>query len=306
MALKKGLGKGLGALIEPAAQSTRPKNLEVDSQITPESEAISTLKEKHGVVSIDINKVEPNKDQPRKFFEQETLKELANSISEYGIIQPLLVKDEGSYFSIIAGERRWRAARIAGVSEVPAIIKDYNPAEVLQVALIENIQRQDLNPIEEAECFKRLRDDFFFNQEEIAAKISKSRNTVSLSLSLLNLDSRVQNFLSDGKLTVSHGKHLLQIEDGETQFEVSEHIIEQDLSVSQTTKYIKDLLNNKDSEKEVLEVKKTKENPYIHVEKQFEHILGTKVQIKKKKIEIEFYSEEELDRILCMIKKIEE
>lgn len=296
MALKKGLGKGLGALIDNASQSTKP------AEPSNNIENNTTTETKSGTIEVDINKVEPNKDQPRKYFDQEALEELATSISEYGIIQPILVKDEGSYYSIIAGERRWRAARIAKITTVPVIIKDYNPVEILQVALIENIQRMDLNPIEEAECFRRLRDDYFFNQEDIAKKLGKSRNSISQSLSLLNLDSRVQNFVSEGKLSSGHGKNLLQIDDVNEQFDISEHIIENQLSLKDAAEYIKKY--NEDLTKVEEKTVPVKENPYEFAQKEMEHILGTKVNVKKKKIEIEFYSEEELDRLLTMIKRL--
>ncbi len=296
--IKKGLGKGLNALISSNSQES--------------DEYVNDTIEKSGVVEIDINMIEPNKQQPRKYFDQEALIELSESLKDFGIIQPIVVKKEGDYYSIIAGERRWRAARIAKMEKIPVIIKDYNDAQMLQIALIENLQRQDLNPIEEALCYKRLADEFFYSQENIAQKVGRSRNSISYSLSLLNLDKRVQNFLAEGKLTSGHARFLFQIKDNNKQFEFSEKIIEEGLSVRETERIIKLFLDNLDSSKNENETK-TNENkpisPYKSVEADLKSILGTKVNIKdgknKGKIEIEYYSPDELDRILGIFKKIE-
>lgn len=285
---KKGLGKGLSALI--------------DTEVA---------RDNNGIIEIDINKIEPNKQQPRKYFDEEALQELAASITSYGIIQPLILKEENGYFSIIAGERRWRAARIANKATVPAIIKDYSETEALQIALIENLQRKDLNPIEEASCYKRLIDEFFFSQDDVAAKVGKSRNAISYAVGLLNLDSRVQDFIVDGRLSPGHGRVLLGVKDLDTQFSMSERIIEDDLSIRITQKLVKahhELLQQRQEEDTTAAVKQPVVTSFVNVENLLKDILGTKVNIRdgKKKglIEIEYYSHDELDRLLLLLKKI--
>ncbi len=288
--MKKGLGKGINALISSAP---------VINKFDTESDGKKT-----GVIEIDINKIEPNFNQPRKYFDHESLEELAESLKIHGIIQPLLVKDEGDFYSLIAGERRWRAARIAKLTTVPVIIKEYNEIETIEVALIENIQREDLNPIEEAECYQRLIDDFFFTQEDIAKKIGKNRSTISNFLSLLELDSRVKNFIKEGKISSAHGKVLLKIEDPEMQFNFCENFIENKFSVRQAEEYLNDVFEEKKIDK--TKTKNTKPLIYKPLEKDLKEIFGTKVNIrngkKKGKIEIEYYSDEELDRIINIMK----
>jgi ParB family chromosome partitioning protein len=287
MSGKKALGKGLAALI------SQPGSVAENGMST-------------NVTEIDIRKIEPNRQQPRKHFEEESLRELAESIKQYGIIQPLIVKEEdGGFFSIIAGERRYRAARIARLETVPVVVKDYNESETLQVALIENIQRQDLNPIEEALCFKRLIDEYFFTQENIAEKISKSRSMVSNALSLLNLGPRVQNLLAEERIPASHARVLLRVKDADVQFLLAEKVIEDNLSIRELEKLIVQYAN----EAEVPEKVAGKNKPdavYRHIEDDLKQILGTKVNIKdgknKGRIEIEYYSPEELDRLLGMFK----
>jgi ParB family chromosome partitioning protein len=289
--LKKGLGKGINALI-----STPISNISAESE----------EQQKSGAVLVDINKIEPNLNQPRKFFDNESLAELAESIKSYGIIQPLLVKDEGAYFSLIAGERRWRAARIAKLTEVPVIIKDYNEVDTIQVALIENIQREDLNPIEEAECYQRLMDEFFFTQEDIANKIGKSRSLISTFLNLLNLDDRVKNFIAEGKISATHGKLLLQVTDSEKQFSVCENFIENKMSARQAEEYIQIINNPPKFEIKKVKVEINPKDKYKNIETDLKSLLGTKVNIKdgksKGKIEIEYYSNEELDRLIMILK----
>lgn len=292
MSAKKGLGKGLDALI---TQGHTPE--------LPDSTTVMS-----GIIEIDINKVEPNRQQPRKYFEEESLAELAVSIEQYGIIQPLIVKEENNgLYSIIAGERRWRAARIAKMAAVPVIIKDYTPMETLQIALIENIQRQDLNPIEEALCYKRLTDEFFFKQEDIAQKVGKSRNSISYAMSLLNLDMRVQNFIIEQKLAPSHARALLTIKDDDDQFHFAEKAIDDDLSLRDLERLVKEYLSTPVEEEERPAVKK-QSVAYAKVENDLQHILGTKVIIRdgknKGKIEIEYYSPDELDRLLGMFKRL--
>jgi len=289
MSTKKALGRGLNALISAHDE--------------PVEEQLS------GVVEINVNKIEPNRQQPRKYFDQEALEELAASIEEYGVIQPIIVKNEGSYYSIIAGERRWRAARVAKLEKVPAIIKDYNDLQVLQIALIENIQRADLNPIEEAMCFKRLIDEYFFKQEDIGEKIGRSRQYISNMLNLLQLDPRVQNFIIEGKLTAYHGRILLMAKNNnELQYEMADKIIEEGLSARAAEQIIKNKLeNNKQVKKESVELPKI---DYSRIEEDLKTIFGTKVQIRdgkdnRGKIEIDFYSQEDLDRLLGLIRLME-
>ncbi len=286
MSVKKGLGKGLSALIGQDPEENIENN---------------------AILEVDIHKIEPNKDQPRKDFGEEALNELAQSIREFGIIQPLIVKKINDYFEIIAGERRYRAARIAKLKKVPVIIKDYDELERLQVSLVENIQRENLNPIEEAFTYKKLAEAFSLSQEEIAAKVGKNRATVANSIRLLNLDKRVQNFLYENKLTTGHARALLAIEDFDKQFELAEKTMEEQLSVRQVEELVK--RENENSSKEKTQPKdKIKLPIYKNVEEDLVKILGTKVQIKSKndkgKIEIEYYSEEDLDRLFILMKRI--
>jgi ParB family chromosome partitioning protein len=300
MMAKKRLGRGLGALLSLNEEENRLSATEDSSEF--ESGTGS------GVDLIDIRKIEPNENQPRQFFDDSALAELAESIKAYGIIQPLILKDCGGYYSIIAGERRYRAARLANIESVPAIIKDYTDLEILQVALIENIQRQDLTPIEEAVCYRRLIDDFFFSQEDIAVKIGKNRSAISSIVRLLELDKRVQDLISAGRLTISHARVLLALKDGDIQFETAEHAAEDDLSVRETENLVA-LIQTKAEEANKEEAKEKKPDMkaiYRHAEDELKTLFGAKVNIlqgkKKGKIEIEYYSPEELDRLLGLFK----
>lgn len=290
MAQKRGLGKGITALI--------PLN---DPLLN--SQAIN----KNTIVELDINKIEPNKEQPRKNFNEQSLNELAESISNYGLIQPIVVKKTEDYYMIITGERRWRASRIAGLKAVPCIVKEYSSQETLEVSLIENIQRENLNPIEEAKAYNILINEFNLTQENVAEKVGKSRSNITNILRLLNLDSRVQNFIIENKITSGHARALLAIEDNNIQFELAEKIIEDSLSVRQVELLVKSM-NNK-LNKPPKEEEPKEDNPiYKNIELEFSNILGTKVQIsrnkKKGKIEIEYYSDEDLERLISLIKEI--
>jgi len=302
MAQKKGLGKGLGALL-PSAPET--ENVVVKDENISEARA--------GVMEVDINQVEPNKDQPRKYFEDTALQELAESIRTFGIIQPLLVKKEDGFFSIIAGERRWRAARLAKLTKVPVIVREYNDSDLLQVALIENIQRADLNPLEESLSYKRLSEDYGMTQDEIAQRVGKSRSAIANMLRLLKLDKRVQSFLADNRLTVGHARALLPLEE-DMQLEVAERIMEDELSVRETEALIQTLQEEKNAPAEAVTTPdgkaKTARRPHIEgIEGNLKQLLGTKVSIKEKddkgKIEIQYFSQEDLDRLLCLFKQIE-
>ena len=289
---KKGLGMGLGALMS--------------------SNDLESAGNK--IHEIDINKINPNKNQPRTYFNDDALQELADSISEIGIIQPLIVKKNGEFYEIIAGERRWRAARMAGLRKVPVIVKDFDDLKTLEAALIENVQREDLNPMEEAFTYVRFADEFNLSQEEIAKKVGKSRSAVANSMRLVNLDPRVQIFVKEGKLSNGHGRTLLGIEDSELQFELAEKIIDDGLSVRQTEELVKATIEklNKPLEEKV-EKEQTTVNPEVareclRISNELKNIFGTKVNIKNNKnkgngkIEIEYSSVDDLDRIVGLIK----
>ncbi|MCH5138586.1 ParB/RepB/Spo0J family partition protein [Clostridiaceae bacterium UIB06] len=282
---KFGLGKGLGALIPE-------ENLDE-----------KTLNKENGINSININLIKANVDQPRKSFDEEKIIQLSESIKEHGIIQPIILKKEGETYNIVAGERRWRAAKIAGIKEIPSIIMDLSDKEILEVSLIENIQRQDLNPIEEAIAYKKLLDEFNITQEQLSNRIGKSRVSIANCLRLLNLDKRVQEYLIDGVITEGHGRAILGIEDKELQYKVSQTIIDERLSVRETEKLIKSIA----AEKKKLEPQEKAINPYYtDIKEKLENLFGTKVLLMDKKnkgkIEIEYYSPEDLQRILDILK----
>lgn len=299
MAVKrKGLGKGLDSLI-PDNKSAKVQNPEQEKK-KEDPASVS------GEQMMKINMVEPNREQPRRNFEEDALLELADSIKQYGVLQPLIVRKRKDYYEIIAGERRWRAAKIAGVKEVPVIVKDYNEQEILEIALIENIQRENLNPIEEAMAFKKLLEEFNLKQDEVAERVSKSRTAVTNSMRLLKLDSRVQQMIVDDMISTGHARALLAIDDKELQYTLANKIFDEKLSVRETEKLIKSIKTPK-KEKE----KKIIENAFIYedLEDKMKQILGTKVHVSAKgkgkgKIEIEYYSDKELERMFEMIMSI--
>ncbi len=303
MAVKKGLGKGLDSLI-PDKVSTKPAPKEAAAE-KPVSEHAADA------VIMDIDKVEPNREQPRKKFDEDKLLELAESIRQFGVLQPLLVQERDDYYEIIAGERRWRAAKKAGIKEVPVVIKNLTEQEIMEISLIENIQREDLNPIEEALAYKRLLTEFNLKQDEVADRVSKSRTAVTNSMRLLKLGDQVQQMVIDEKLTTGHARALIVIEDPEKQLEIAEKIFDEKLSVRDTEKLVKNLQSEKKEkpeEKEKLDPKL--EAIYHDLEEQMKGILGTKVCInhkdsKKGKLEIEYYSQDELDRIIDLLRTIE-
>jgi len=293
--MKAGLGRGLNALLSASQESaTEPGNLPA------------------GTLMVDIRKIEPNPNQPRQYFDDVTLEELAESMKTYGVISPLVVKESSGIYTIIAGERRYRAARIAKLTEVPVIVKDYSDGDVLHVALIENIQRQDLTPIEEALCYKRLMDDFFYSTEDIATKVGKNKHAVISALHLLELAPKAQTLASEGKLSVSHAKVLLAVEDAELQEYCAEKIIEDGLSVRGAEAMIATAL--RDAAKPERNIDEPDELPeevvyaYRKAEDDLKQVFGSKVNIrpgkKKGKIEIEYYSPDELDRLLLMLGKV--
>lgn len=289
---KSGLGKGLDSLITDKVGSRTPQVSEVEKQ----------------EVFVSISKVEPNREQPRRNFDEDTLQELADSIKQFGVLQPLLVQDRKDYYEIIAGERRWRAAKIAGLKEIPIIIKELNEQEIVEISLIENIQREDLNPIEEAMAYKRLLNDFHLKQDEVAERVSKSRTAVTNSMRLLKLNDKVQQMVIDEMITTGHARALLGLPEEEQQYTVAQKIFDEKLSVRETEKLIKKLQNQKE------DVKKKQDASsltiiYQDLEQKLKNIMGTKVSIhtkdhKKGKIEIEYYNKEELDRIVEMFGSI--
>ena len=284
MAMKKGLGKGLDALI-PAGE-TNAKNGKEAPIDSPDK-------------MVNISKVEPNPDQPRKSFAEDELEELADSIKKIGIFQPILVQDKGDHYMIVAGERRWRAALKAGLKEVPVIIKNYTEEEIVIISLLENIQRVDLNPIEEAQTYKKLIDTYKYKQDEVAEKVSKSRTAVTNSMRLLKLADEVQQLLIENLISSGHARALLAVDDKATQYELAQRVMDEKLSVREIEKIIKDL--NKPKKEEAKKQKKLN-FLYKDLEEKIKRNLGTKVTInakdeKKGKIEIEYFSKEELERI---------
>lgn len=297
MAVKsKGLGRGLDTLI-PEKKSIK------SSQKSETSKSAKKQEPQNGELMMKINMVEPNRDQPRKNFEEDALLELADSIKQMGVLQPLLVRKRNDYYEIIAGERRWRAAKIAGLKEVPVIIKDYTEQEIVEIGLIENIQRENLNPIEEAMAYKKLLEEFHLKQDEVAERVSKSRTAVTNSMRLLKLNEKVQQMIIDDMITTGHARALLAIDDQEQQYILANKIFDEKLSVRETEKLIKDIKNPKKPK-----IKKPVENAFLYddLANKMKEVMGTKVNISTKgngkgKIEIEYYSDKELERMFDMI-----
>lgn len=292
---KKGLGKGLDSLIVP--------NKNVESSEDNKNKKESKEEIIPGEQMMKINMVEPNRDQPRKNFEEDALLELADSIKQFGVLQPLLVRKQKDYYEIIAGERRWRAAKMAGMKEVPVIVKEFTEQEIVEIGLIENIQRENLNPIEEAMAYKRLMEEFGLKQDEIAERVSKSRTAVTNSMRLLKLDERVQQMIIEDMISTGHARALLAIEDKDQQYELANMIFDEKLSVRDVEKLVKSLKNPKK-----VKEKKVVKNSFIYtdLEEKLKEVIGTKVSIASKgkgkgKIEIEYYSDEELERVFDMI-----
>ena len=299
MAVKRGgLGKGLDSLIPDTIKATPEKTKVVEK-------VLEKVVEKPVEMKVKISKVGPNREQPRKQFDEDALVELADSIKQFGIIQPLIVQEKNGFYEIIAGERRWRAAKLAGLKEVPVIVKDYSDLEVVEISLIENIQRENLNPIEEALAYKRLLNEFNLKQDEVAERVSKSRTAVTNSMRLLKLDERVQQMVIDDMLTTGHARALLGIEDPELQFATATKVFDEKLSVREVEKLVKKL------QQEKTETEKKKENSihdiiYTDLEEKMKAVMGTKVSIRqnakgKGRIEIEYYSREDLERIIDII-----
>ena len=268
---------------------------------------VEKIVEKPVEQTLKLNLIEPNSEQPRKNFDEESLQELADSSRQYGILQPLIVQKKGNHYEIIAGERRWRAAKLAGITDVPVLIREYDKQQTMEIALIENVQRADLNPIEEAQAFQQLIQEFHLTQEEIANRVSKNRATITNSMRLLKLDVRVQDMLADGKISSGHARALLGLEEGERQYQVAVKINEEKLSVRDVEKLVK-MMNRPPKEK------KPEKGPdidliYRQVEDKLKSIMGTKVVINQKdknkgRIEIEYYSQEELERLIELMESL--
>lgn len=296
MAVKRGgLGKGLDSLIP--ANTKVPEN---EKKVKVVEKVVEKIVEKPTEIKVKINQVEPNREQPRKTFDEESIQELTESIRQFGVLQPLIVQDRGKYYEIIAGERRWRAAMAAGLKEIPVVIRKMTEQEIIEISLIENIQREALNPIEEAEAFRRLLTEFQLTQEEVAERVSKSRTAVTNSMRLLKLDERVQQMVIDKMLTTGHARALLSIEDSELQFQAANRIFNEKLSVRDTEKLAKKIGKEKPTKKEEDSQLKA---IFQDLEEKMKAALGTKVSINRRneqkgKIEIEYYSMEELERLM--------
>lgn len=297
-AKKNGLGKGLDSLITNKVNTTK-------TTATTKPAIKKDEKVVEGIL-VNINKVEPNREQPRKKFDEDALLELAESIKQFGVLQPLLVQQKDDYYEIIAGERRWRAAKLAGVKEVPVIVKEYTDQEILEIGLIENIQRENLNPIEEAIAFKRLLEEFNLKQDEVAERVSKSRTAVTNSMRLLKLSDKVQQMIIDDMISTGHARALLAIDDPELQYTLANKIFDEKLSVRETEKLVKEIKNPKKPKE-----KKVMENAFIYqdLEEKMKGVFGTKVSIASKgkgkgKIEIEYYSDDELEHLFDMMMSI--
>ena len=305
---KKGLGKGLGAIF--GEDVVKENKEETEKKAKAEAKAAEEMDEKGRILMLKLDLVQPNKEQPRKTFDEEKINELAESIKNYGVLQPLLVQKNDSFYEIIAGERRWRAAKAAGLKEVPAVLKEYSKQEAMEISLIENVQRADLNPIEEALGYKQLIDEFGLTQEEIAVRVAKSRTVITNTMRLLKLDEQIQTMLVQGVITSGHARALLSLEDTQMQLKAAKEILDKKLSVRETERLVKRLQKEASGEKK--EEKKKDETLaliYQDLEDRMKSVMGTKVSIHNKdknkgRIEIEYYSEAELERIVEMIESI--
>lgn len=331
MAKGRGLnkGRGLGSLIPPkAAGDTEQSENRAEGMETADTEQNSIRDAKpvqtdpeteksvnvhagtepdEEVISVRITEVVPNREQPRKRFDEETIEELAASIREHGIVTPLLVQKKGKYYELIAGERRWRAAKKAGLKKVPVLLRTFSEEQAAEIALIENIQRENLNAMEEALAFRRLQEEYSLKQEDIAKRVSRSRSAITNSLRLLKLEEHVQTMLAEGKLSMGHARALLALEDPEMQKSTAEQVMENDLSVRETEKLVRRLLSPKKSKKPKTENEQIS-TVFQDLEEQLRKSMGTRVFIqpikgKKGKIEIEYYSDEDLERIIAQLRQ---
>ncbi len=304
-----GLGRGLDALIPAKKSAEKPaaeKSVKSENN-TPELSKPVQEKEKAGELEIKISAIEPNRSQPRKKFEEDALIELSESIKQYGVLQPLLVSNKKDHYEIIAGERRWRAAKLAGLKKVPVIVKEFTDQQEFEISLIENLQREDLNPIEEAQAYKKLLEDYDLRQDEIAERVSKSRTAITNSMRLLKLDEKVQQMLIDDMISSGHARAILPLP-VEQQVIIANKVFDEKLSVRETEKLVRTILEPKKLRKEKV-INLSEQAVYESLEEKMKGILGTKVSINRKKnnkgkIEIEYYSKDELERIIDLINSI--
>lgn len=309
MATKRGLGRGISELIPTGDSKTKNTTKKSEEkQVKVVEKVVEKVIEKPTEQKLKITDIEPNKDQPRKNFDEDALNELSDSIKKYGVIEPVVVVKKNKHYEIIAGERRWRAARLAGLKEIPVIIRDYDMQQQVEIALIENLQRENLNPIEEAHAYQRLIDEFDLKQDEVAEKVSKGRTTITNSLRLLKLCEKVQQMLVNEMISTGHARSLIAIEDPDVQYETAMTVFDRKMSVRDTEKLVKSVLK-------ILSGEKTEESKpevkdltpiYKDIEEKLKNVLGTKAVIKTKdnkkgKIEIDYYSQDDLERILDLI-----
>lgn len=307
---KSGLGRGLDALFPEKTVQSKPKTVKTvkeEKKVAVDTKKSSQQETSNGERMMKISMIEPNREQPRKKFDEDALQELSESIKQYGILQPLLVSDKKDYYEIVAGERRWRAAKMAGLKEVPVVVKEFSTQEIVEISLIENIQREDLNPVEEAMAYKRLIDEFHLKQDEIAERVSKSRTAVTNSMRLLKLDSRVQQMMVDEMISAGHARAILAISDPEQQYNAAMKVFDEKLSVRETEKLVKSILTP--TKKKPVVSNPTEDAIYESLEEKMKGITGTRVFIYRKKnnkgkIEIEYYSRDDLDRIIDLFESI--
>ena len=307
---KSGLGRGLDALFPEKTVQSKPKTVKTvkeEKKVAVDTKKFSQQETSNGERMMKISMIEPNREQPRKKFDEDALQELSESIKQYGILQPLLVSDKKDYYEIVAGERRWRAAKMAGLKEVPVVVKEFSTQEIVEISLIENIQREDLNPVEEAMAYKRLIDEFHLKQDEIAERVSKSRTAVTNSMRLLKLDSRVQQMMVDEMISAGHARAILAISDPEQQYTAAMKVFDEKLSVRETEKLVKSILTP--TKKKPVASNPTEDAIYESLEEKMKGITGTRVFIHRKKnnkgkIEIEYYSRDDLDRIIDLFESI--
>ena len=307
---KSGLGRGLDALFPEKTVQSKPKTVKTvkeEKKVAVDTKKSSQQETSNGERRMKISMIEPNREQPRKKFDEDALQELSESIKQYGILQPLLVSDKKDYYEIVAGERRWRAAKMAGLKEVPVVVKEFSTQEIVEISLIENIQREDLNPVEEAMAYKRLIDEFHLKQDEIAERVSKSRTAVTNSMRLLKLDSRVQQMMVDEMISAGHARAILAISDPEQQYNAAMKVFDEKLSVRETEKLVKSILTP--TKKKPVVSNPAEDAIYESLEEKMKGITGTRVFIHRKKnnkgkIEIEYYSRDDLDRIIDLFESI--
>lgn len=307
---KSGLGRGLDALFPEKTVQSKPKTVKTvkeEKKVAVDTKKSSQQETSNGERMMKISMIEPNREQPRKKFDEDALQELSESIKQYGILQPLLVSDKKDYYEIVAGERRWRAAKMAGLKAVPVVVKEFSTQEIVEISLIENIQREDLNPVEEAMAYKRLIDEFHLKQDEIAERVSKSRTAVTNSMRLLKLDSRVQQMMVDEMISAGHARAILAISDPEQQYNAAMKVFDEKLSVRETEKLVKSILTP--TKKKPVVSNPTEDAIYESLEEKMKGITGTRVFIHRKKnnkgkIEIEYYSRDDLDRIIDLFESI--